>query len=150
MKRVVYNIREFWQDICRWLAYFKIIRKTYDFDFSSLLEVELHQLTKLRDSIAKYHTHTNAWYDIRNMNWAIECLRIFINDDECNWVDGKPILKRYVNCKNIDRFFDKNKYDNIPDNSEIILNLEKEQLYIRKAWHLYNKIRKEHLIEWWD
>lgn len=150
MKIVVYNIRDFWQDICRWLAYFKIIRKTYDFDFSSLLEVELHQLTKLRDSIAKHHTHINTWYDIRNMNWAIECLKIFINDDECNWEDGKPILKRYVNCKNIDRFFDKNKYDNIPDSSEIILNIKKERLYIRKAWYLYNKIRKEHLTEWWD
>lgn len=152
MKKIVYNIKEFWQNLCRWLAYFKVIRRTSDWDFMSLLEVELHQLTKLRDSIAKYQSHLNSWRDIRNMNWAISCLTKYMNHDiaivKGTGEDSKYILNVYVNDKNATRFLP--QYNNVPSHHENLLNIKKEALYMEKAWCLYNKIKKEHLREWWD
>lgn len=160
------SIKTFWINIRRWLDYYNIIRKTYDFDYSSLLAVEYHQLTKLRDCISKYQSHVNSWRDIRNMNWAISCLKIVLengcsysNGEECFFEKGpderglyelvpnpthKWIMPIYVNTKNYKRF-----WKHYPENSNLE-ELHKDYLRIEKAWYLYNKIRKEHLREWWS
>lgn len=160
------SIKTFWINIRRWLDYYNIIRKTYDFDYSSLLAVEYHQLTKLRDCISKYQSHVNSWRDIRNMNWAISCLEIVLengcsysNGEECFFEKApderglyelvpnpthKWIMPIYVNTKNYKRF-----WKHYPENSNLE-ELDKDYLRIEKAWYLYNKIRKEHLREWWD
>ena len=159
------SIKLFWHNIRRWLAYYKVVRKTYDFDYSSLLEIEHHQLIKLRDYISKYHSHVNAWRDIRNMNWAVSCLEIVL-EDGCSYSNGKEsffsegpdergyytlvpnpkhkwIMPIYVNARNAKRF-----WKEYPEKSEIEA-LNKDNLRIEKAWNLYNKLRKEHLREWW-
>lgn len=157
------SVRRFWDNIRRWLSYYNVIRKTYDFDYTSLLEVELHQLTKLRDCISKYQSSTRSWFKIRNMNWAIACLQIVL-EDGCAYSNGEPgffeegpdekgyyklipnpkhkyIMPIYVNTKNSKRF-----WEGFIKNSE----LNKDYLRIEKAWYLYNKIKKEHLRDWWD
>lgn len=160
------SIKTFWINIRRWLDYYNIIRKTYDFDYSSLLAVEYHQLTRLRDCISKYQSHVNLWRDIRNMNWATSCLEIVLengcsysNGEECFFTKGpderglyelvpnpthKWIMPIYVNTKNYKRF-----WKHYPENSNLE-ELDKDYLRIEKAWYLYNKIRKEHLREWWS
>lgn len=160
------NIRKFWDNLRRWFAYYKVIRKTYDFDFTSLLEVELHQLTQLRNCISKFQSHENSWRDIRNMNWAISCLEIVL-EDGCSYSNGekgflekgpdekglyelvpnpshKWIMPVYVNTRNYKRF-----WKHCPENINLG-ELYKDYLRIEKAWYLYNKIRKEHLREFWD
>lgn len=156
-------IKRFWQDLCRWFAYFKVMRRTYDFDYASLLEVELHQLTALRNCIAKYQSHVNSWYDIRNMDWAISCLKIVV-EDGCSYSNGakaflekeldsgevelipnpdhKFIMPIYVNTQNGKRFC-----EFCGDFQDALI---KDILRIKKAWYLYNRIRQEHLKEWWD
>lgn len=161
------SIKTFWINIRRWFSYYKVIRKTYDFDYSSLLEIEHHQLIKLRDCISKYQNHVNAWRDIRNMNWAIACLEIVL-EDGCSYSNGEEgfftkeadkkgyyelvpnpayrwIMPIYVNTKNYNRFW--KGYGEAP---RTLSALSEDCLRIEKAWHLYNKIRKEHLREWWD
>ena len=160
------SIKTFWLNIRRWLAYYPVVRKTYDFDYSSLLEIERHQLIKLRDCISKYQNHVNALRDIRNMNWAISCLEIVLengcsysNGERCFFEKGpdergfyelvpnpahKWIMPVYVNTKNYKRFWiHYSEHNNLEE-------LHKDYLRIEKAWYLYNKIRKEHLREWWD
>lgn len=160
------SVKLFWINIKRWLSYYKVIRKTYDFDYTSLLEIEYHQLIKLRDCISKYQNHVNAWRDLRNMNLAISCLKIVL-EDGCSYSNGekgfleecldeggfhklvpnpahKWIMPIYVNTRNYERF-----WKHYPKNSDLE-DLHKDYLRIEKAWYLYNKIRKEHLREWWD
>lgn len=162
-----WSVKRFWNNLRRWFSYYKVIRKTYDFDYSSLLEVELHQLIKLRDCISKYQNHVNAWRDIRDMNLAISCLQIVIEDgcaysnkEKCFFVKGPDengyynlvknpnhvwIMPIYVNTKNAERFW---KYYNKCSN--INNAIQEDHLRIEKAWYLYNKIRKERLRNWWD
>lgn len=160
------SVRRFWDNIRRWFAYYKVVRQTYDFDYSSLLEIEHHQLIKLRDCISKYQSHVNAWRDIRNMNWAISCLEIVL-ENGCSYSNGergffekgpdekglyelvpnpahKWIMPVYVNTRNYKRF-----WEHYPEHNNLE-ELHKDYLRIEKAWYLYNKIREEHLREWWD
>lgn len=152
------SIRRFWHNISRWFSYYKVIRNTYDFDYSSLLEVEYHQLTKLRDCISKYQSHVNAWRDIRDMNWALACLKIVL-ENGCAYFNGEQgpdekgyyelnhrwIMPIYVNDRNAKRFWEYYQTDDLK-----LSNLHKDYLRIEKAWYLYNKIRKESLRNWWD
>lgn len=160
------SIRRFWDNVGRWISYYNVIRKTYDFDYSSLLHIEYHQLIKLRDCISKYQSHANSWRDIRNMNWAISCLEIVLEDGCAYSNNEKPFFKEspdekglyhlipnpnhkyilpiYVNDTNAKRF-----WKNYPKKSKIP-ELIKDSLRITKAWYLYNKIRKEELFHWWD
>lgn len=161
------SIRRFWDNLRRWFAYYKVIRNTYDFDYISLLEVELHQLVKLRDCISKYQSYVNSWRDIRNMNWAIKCLEIVL-ENGCAYSNGekgfftegpnekgyyelipnpahKYIMPIYVNTKNYKRFWP--AYESAPSEIE---DLNKDFLRIEKAWCLYHKIRKEYTRNWWD
>lgn len=160
------SVKTFWINIRRWFAYYPVVRKTYDFDYSSLLEIEHHQLIKLRDCISKYQHHVSADIDIRNMNWAIACLDIVL-EDGCAYPNGeegffikklnekgfnelvpnpkhKWIMPIYVNTRNAKRFWKGYKEDSQ------IKDLLKDYLRIEKAWYLYNKIRQEQLREWWD
>lgn len=158
--------KRFWQDLIRWFSYYKVIRNTYDFDYSSLLKVEYHQLTQIRDSISRYRNSTNFYYDLRNMNWALACLKIIL-EDGCAYSNRVPgfftvgpdkngyytlepnpehkwILPVYVNDRNYKRFW--KYYKNTPE----LEVLNKDNLRIEKAWYLYHKIRLEHLREFWD
>ena len=149
INRFIRKIKNFFIDIKRWFAYYPVISKTYDFDYSSLLEVEYYQLTKLRDCISKYRIHLNTDIDIRNMNWALHCLEIVLKDGDAYLENSKWIMPVYVNMNNIKRFF-KVVDTKLQCSNPNIYNLCKDSLRIEKAWHLYNKIRKEELRRWWD
>lgn len=170
LMKIKKSIIRFWDNLRRWTSYYKVIRKTYDFDYSSLLEVEHHQLIKLRDCISKYQNHKYVWKDIRNMNWAIACLEIIL-EDGCSYISNeeppfledkkspnihiptinpkyKVIMLIYVNIKNYKRFM---AYPPFYETSlEQGNEFYKDRLRIEKAWYLYNKIRKDHLRNWWD
>ena len=154
------SIKTFWINIKRWLAYYPVIRRTVDFDHTSILEVEYHQLTKVRDCLSKYGND-----NIKYLNLAIACLGIVI-EDGCSYSNGeqafwikplsngikqlvpndkhKYIMPIYVNTRNSKRFVD--WYD---DNNSL-RELLQDQLRIEKAWYLYYKIRKEYTRLWWD
>lgn len=136
-------MKKFFIDLKRWFSYYKVIRKTYDFDYSSQLQIELHQLKKLRDCISKYQSYIDSWYDIRNMSLAITCLEIILNNDS----GVKSEIPLYINTKNRNRFLEVSD-ETIKNNDikDIIL----DDIRAEKAWYIYNKIREEHLREWWD
>lgn len=156
------DVKLFWINIRRWLSYYKVIRNTYDFDYTSLLEIELHQLTKLRDCITKYQTHVHAWHNIKTMNLAISCLNIVL-EGGCSFSNKvRPFIEKelpnglvsllpnpeykyympvYVNTRNAKRFVE---YKGSTD------ALYQDNLRIQKAWYLYNKIKYYYLFSWWD
>ena len=83
------SVRRFWENIGRWFSYFNISRRIYDFDYSSILAVERHQISRVRDSIAHFHNHLYAERDIERLNLAIRLLDI-IEEDGCSERVGKP------------------------------------------------------------
>ena len=74
------SVRRFWRNIGRWLSYFNVCRNVEDWDYTSILAVERHQIERVRDSIAHYHNHLNADRDIERLNLALRLLDIIEED----------------------------------------------------------------------
>ncbi len=163
------RVRRFWKNIGRWFSYFNVSRRIYDFDYSSILAVERHQISRVRDAITHYHNHLYAERDIERLNLALRLLDI-IEEDRCSKRVGKPFnfVKRkdkdglyeleedpesyytipvYVNCKNALRFCrrDLSEYKDSND-----APLWQSHLRVEKAWHTYHKLRLYFMRTWWD
>lgn len=159
-KNIYHSITNFFDILKRWFSYYKILRKVYDFDYSSILIVEKYQIKRVRDSIIKYQHHVDWKQDVRWMNIAIKLLEI-VEENGCavtgQTIEVNDILKIhhidyqlpvYVNVRNASRFI--NKYAISKLEEPKIGVLIKDNLRIEKAWYLYNKIRYNHLRDWWD
>lgn len=156
------SVRRFWDNIKRWFSYYNTLRKVYDFDYSSILEVERYQMIRVRDNIAKYQHHTEWSRDVKYINLAIKLLDI-IEENGCSDLigggftfNGDTILRDpnakwtipvYVNTKNSHRFWNigKDRFEDPKTGA-----LMKDTLRIEKAWNLYHKVRLHHLREWWS
>lgn len=161
------NIYAFFHGIGRWISYFPVLRRVYDFDYSSILEVEKYQITRVRDCITKYQDHMNWERDVQHMNLALRLLDI-IEEDGCAEIIKKPLtfdsakgtefivndsneywfIPVYVNTKNSRRFmktFDPQKFKNSSTG-----DLWRDYLRVEKAWHLYHKVKSQYMREWWD
>lgn len=118
----------------------------YDFDYSSIIEVEYHQLKRVRDSIAKYHNHVNAEYDISRMDIMLRLLDIIRNEGGWHTENGKYVPDSYTNPRNAYRF-SKHIAEKLPtDDSGLWLTYLREE----KVWSLYNKMHKQYLRNFWD
>ncbi len=163
------RVRRFWENIGRWFSYFNVSRRIYDFDYSSILAVERHQISRVRDSIAHFHNHLNAERDIERLNLALRLLDI-IEEDGCSKYVGKDLefvkskddddlyeivddpdsyytIPVYVNYKNSLRFckMDISEYTDPKSGA-----LWQSHLRVEKAWHLYHKLRLYFMRTWWD
>lgn len=157
IKRIPSHIREYIEFLCRWFSYFKILRHAYDFDYASILDVEKHQITRVRNAIIHYQNHVNWEEDVRQMNLALRLLEIIERQGEAELVDpscelgkGKWYCPVYVNIRNAGRF---NKYIAKQLNEEkddSYKELLKGELYTEKAWNLYYKVRARYTRNWWD
>ncbi len=157
------RIRRFWDNVGRWLSYYRVARNVYDWDYTSILAVERHQIERVRNSISYYQHHLHAKRDIERMNLALRLLDIIeedgcseyhgqeirINDDKTIWLDpdGYYTLPLYVNDHNADRFFRHGQYDYENHKTGA---LHKDYLRIEKAWHTYHTLRVNFLRSWWD
>lgn len=161
------NIRSFFEFLGRWLSYYKVLRRAYDFDFSSILVVEKHQLTRVRNSIIKYHSSINWKNDVHWINIALKLLDIIEEGGGAELIgkglifepyrdslyrvvddpDSKWILPVYVNTANSKRFtpIEKEKFED-PKTGPLM----KEHLREEKAWYLYHKLRIYKMRSWWD
>lgn len=161
------NTQSFFTGLGRWFSYLRPLIGVYDFDPSSILAVERHQITRVRDAIIKYQSHVEWERDVKHMNLALKLLDI-IEEDGCaeligpgfrtepyknglyKVIDGpnsKWVLPIYVNIANSERFCKISK-DEFEDPK--VGPLMKDTLRIEKAWHLYHKLRVYHMREWWD
>ena len=161
------QIRRLKEFLSSWFSYFPVLYRAYDFDYTSILEVERHQISRVRDCIAKYHSHLNWERDVRNMNLALQLLDIIEEDGEAELLpegtehigflengrlefnpESYYKLNRYVNTRNAKRFIRDLAYYNFEDPRNGDRN--KDQLRVEKAWKLYHKLRPYKTREWWD
>lgn len=131
------------ENLTRWINYYPILNKIYDFDYSSVLEVEKYQLQRLCNYIEKYGIHLNKQCDINHIKTMIKILDLILTDDWWDIKDKKYILP-YTNLKNGNRFV---KYFDELDNSSGIWSVQVRQ---EKLWNLYNKMHQQYLRNFWD
>lgn len=161
------NIRAFFTGLRRWFSYYKVAMSIYDFDYSSILEVERHQIKRVRDAITKYQSHVNWERDVQHMDLALKLLSIAMEEDSIaeqvsghHWTEGpderglyewksdaKYEATKYVNIRNAHRF-SKMPKEYFTDSDIRGLNLD--HLRVEKAWYLYHKLRTYCLRQWWD
>lgn len=162
-----FSVRRFWDNLFRWFSYYKVCRNIYDFDHTSILEVEKHQIMRVRDCIKKYNNHVNADRDIERMNTAIKLLDIIL-EDGCSESYGKLfdsiplengnyrlvslpnsgwIMPIYVNTRNHKRFA---QWDESLYKDKRAGDLYRDHLRLQKAWNIYYDFRKNWTFTWWD
>lgn len=142
IENIKYAIKREWDIIKSWFSYYKVLRNCYDFDYSSILSVEKHQIKRVQASIAKYKHHLNYKRDLQNIDRALRLLAASEEDIlEMNPLTGKYETIRKVNARNASRFTNITPIDSA---------FKLCHLYKCKAWYLYHKMRYEHLKEWWD
>ncbi len=144
------------------LSYFM---ESLDFDYSSILSVERHQIKRVRDSINHYRNHVNWEQDVASMDLALRLLDIIEENGEAELLCDEPFkfkdngylalnpdakwkMERYVNTKNASRFNPKwtSAHFDDPDTGALM----KDLLRVEKAWHLYHKVRQYKFRTWWD
>lgn len=163
------SVRRFWRNIGRWLSYFNVCRNVEDWDYTSILAVERHQIERVRDSIAHYHNHLNADRDIERLNLALRLLDI-IEEDGCSERIGKPL--NFVECKDKEGLYEledaPESYYTIPvyvnhrnamrySTRDMSCYTESKtgamwqsHLRVEKAWHIYHRLRLYFMRSWWD
>lgn len=161
------NIRYFFESLGRWFSYYKVLRRIYDFDYFSIIEVERYQITKVRDSITKCQNHVNWKEDVYWMNMALKLLDIIEDEGGAKLIgngfsiepcenglyrvvdnpDSKWVLSAYVNTNNSERFtpIEKEKFEDPKVGPFMKSHLREE-----KAWYLYHKLRTYKMRSWWD
>ena len=119
--KLINNIRRFGDNVSRWFSYLPVLWRAYDFDYSSILSVERHQIKRVRDSINHYRNHVNWEQDVASMNLALRLLDIIEENGEAELLCDEPFkfkdngylelnpdakwkMERYVNTTNASRF----------------------------------------------
>lgn len=145
------NIKYYCKPLTRWLSYFKVCRNIYDFDFSGVIEVERHQLRRLRNDIIHYHHHVDWELDVARINLALKLIEIISEDCMADYsFDTKTHKCRvYVNTRNCDRYM-RGFGERLEKSDENHREVLKGYLYVEKAWHLYHKLRIQYMRDWWD
>ena len=149
----------------RWFSYYKVLKNAHDFDWESILIVEKHQITRVKDTITKCHDHVNWKNDVWWMDIALKLLDI-VREDGCAELvkdDLKRVLHNdgfyhlvgsmkwsipvYVNISNYKRFYPVKRDELENANTGPLM---KDRLRVEKAWYLYNKIKLYKMRSWWD
>ena len=147
MKEWWYKIRNFFRNL---YIYRKILSADYQFDYGYLLDLEKFKLQLMLKSF-KDESHTDHTNDIRWISICIKLIDIIQEEDSALEVVememSKPQFKliKYVNINNAFRFGIEylDRYDGLQV-------YRRELLRQQKALYLYNKIRYNYMLEWWD
>ena len=114
----------------------------YDFDYSSCLELEYKQLLRIRKAMTnpKELKYEGIEHDIHKLDLCIKLLKMVIDEDSGFYDHKSSKFNHYVNLKRFTKpVFPETMFP------EIL----KEDLYLRKAWRLYNKLRIRYMPHWW-
>lgn len=146
----LYSIQGKWYHLCDRLSrifnLLPTIWNIYDFDYSSCLELEYKQLLRIK----KCMENPGEWAyegmknDMHKLDICIKLLKMVIDDDSGFYNSKTGTFNHYVNLKNLRRFLN-------CDVSESLLKVGvfKENYYLIKVWHLYNKLRTQYMQRWW-
>ena len=121
------------KNLIRW---FPIIWSTREWDYAYMYEIERHKLKSMLKYFEnnKYFDHS---LDIRDINVCLTLLDIIMKDD----FDEMPPC--YVNRKNSNRIMGS-------DTGTHSIHWDDNTIRRHKALHLYNLIKANKSLHWWD
>lgn len=148
MKQLWYRITQFIETNCT-AARIKVINQAvtdppYDWEYLLRLEkAKLQEMLNYFKSMSHTFDHDN---DIKWINICIKLIDIIV---EGNIFDTPEEVGKYVNTRNMKRFYHLGKgvtWDKVEEQVKRWPN----DLRILKAENLYYEIRKEYTRSWWD
>lgn len=171
------GIVDFYLKVRGWVRYhtkkdfFKLlwtVLKGYPWDYSYMYELERAKLVEMIGYQKRTLRFVGVERVIRDMELCVSLIDIITERKQLFTFEGEPIWKdmedknlkefdgsniKYkclvnVNTRNAERFFNRKKFS---DNMwNYLLTDDKHEIYKTKARYLYEKIRLEHMEEWWD
>lgn len=149
------NIRRFKERLAIWFGLFKVTKGIYVFEGETMLQYEYYHLKKTLAYMESNPIVMSAPWQVARMKTALKLLGIIFEDDavdmiedengvECLIEPGYKYIwkcKYKVNTKNSKRFLECTTTE-----PEIF----KGELYLAKAWHLYNLIHERDLRSFGD
>lgn len=145
LRRLVERLQKVW-------SFWKLSKNLYDFDYTSILEVERYQIKNVRNRMLKDALVEGYEYDVQRMDLVIKLLDIIL-ESGCPTIEidyskkgSKWIQIKYVNTRNVHRFVSKEHVELIKEGKLIFL----DDLYEEKVWKLYHNLREYHMRRWWQ
>lgn len=140
------HFKDFWVNL--WVyRYFLANQKDWDYEY--LLNLERFKLSLMLKYFIKY-PHVDHNNDIKWISICIKLIDIILEKDlsyNYDYTSNKYTIIKYVNITNSNRFI-KDLF--IEEDSKKVFIIKKDHLRQNKALYLYNKIRYNYLLEWWD
>lgn len=156
-------LHNFFPNLRRALEYFVLGWKDYDYDYASMLDIEEKKVKHMIQYFQEHGMTISSPQVARDLEFLLSIIHIIQEgantynihpdiDEEGNVDFTYEELKR-VNTRNASRFFNEKemelfKYYTSKDiQSRFAWG---EELYLRKAVHLYCKLKEERMLSWAD
>lgn len=130
-----YDLKQATHNFYYW---FKVIGRTNYWDSSYLLNIEEHYLKKSLKYFIKSDLVVNNEFIVRDIKICLSLIEIIKNEGE---------NVKYVNIKNYKRFTPNLNEQHFSDK---MIDVTKKAIAWQKAIQLYNKIRGDKMLTWWD
>lgn len=140
------KLKRYYERLCIWFSYYKVSNKIYDFDSYCILELERHQLKRLHRYISKYHYHEDSEYNLQRIQTAINILDLLLDYSFKSLVLNNK-FNTYINLHNYKRFMPRLTDDDV---NHINRKLISYYLYQHKLWYIYNKLKYNYFLNWWE
>lgn len=169
-------LHNFFPNLRRALEYFVLGWKDYDYDYASILDLEEKKIKHMVHYFKKYGMTVDSPQVARELELLLSLIRIIREGGNTYTIDVDPKpdsidrtfnaqesivdyfnrhhIRRlkYVNVRNADRFLNEKELEMLKDdkNRDHIRATWEEELYLRKAIHLYCKLKEERMLTWAD
>ena len=130
-----YDLKQATHNFYYW---FKVIGRTNYWDSTYLLDIEEHYLKKSLKYFIKSNLVVNNEFIVRDIKICLSLIEIIKNEGE---------NVKYVNIKNYKRFIPNLNEHHFSDK---MIDMTKRAIAWQKAIQLYNKIRGDKMLTWWD
>ena len=172
-------LHNFFSNLRRALEYFVLGWKDYDYDYASILDLEERKVKHMMHYFKKYGMTVDSPQVARELELLLSLIRIIREGGNTYIIDVDPKpdstdsingafnaqdfitdyinrhhIRRlkYVNVRNANRFLNEKELEMLKDdkNRDHIRATWEEELYLRKAIHLYCKLKEERMLSWVD
>lgn len=168
-------LHNFFPNLRRALEYFVLGWKDYDYDYASILDLEEKKIKHMVHYFKKYGMTVDSPQVARELELLLSLIRIIREGGNTYTIDVDPVpdstdstfsvpdfmtdyfnrhhIRRlkYVNVRNANRFLNEEELELLNDEKHNHLRAAwEEDLYLRKAVHLYCKLKEERMLTWAD
>ena len=156
-------LHNFFPDLRRALEYFVLGWKDYDYDYASMFDIEEKKVKHMIQYFQKHGMTVSSSRVARDLELLLSIIHIIReggntynihpNKDEDGNLDFTYEELKRVNVRNASRFFNEEEMEIFKRCTSKDIQTRfawQEELYLRKAVHLYCKLKEERMLSWAD